>query len=435
MKKISMKKILDSSKVNVPKPGDIPEWGLELEPVRKLPTKTGSKIRNCIYRALEKTPPRWAQKRLKLSISKEVYKGNASGPTKRAVIAVLTDLEQKILQENVRKNKKKMMKKEDEGCIVDSVADLVMKQCRIVLRRVALVDKDGILGDFMKGNNNSVMGSGCLDFVGIDLKLADGSYCGSHEAFFDDVDELWGNIHVAFKEQPDSIKLAEMLCKSFKEMYDNEVLTFVQKTVECASSGEMKGRDDSLARVKESLIPKAPWEGGACKACGMDRDDVNVLLCDGCDSEYHRYCLNPPLAKIPEGNWYCPSCVSGQSMSRSTLSSTGVYSQCKLKEGQELNLLASGMMIKEDGELNRGEGTTCLQCGDVGFDNAYVYCNKCLKFAVHRYCLPEIPKTYDEFVHWVCDDCGAVSLGSARQKDLLNTQDDRFPVHDGVFSS
>lgn len=62
--------------------GDIPEWAKLLEPVRKLPTNVGTRIRRCVYDALEKDPPEWAREKLKHSISKEVYKGNASGPTK-----------------------------------------------------------------------------------------------------------------------------------------------------------------------------------------------------------------------------------------------------------------------------------------------------------------------------------------------------------------
>lgn len=53
-----------------------------LEPVRKLPTNVGTRIRKCVYDALDKNPPDWARKILEHSISKEVYKGNASGPTK-----------------------------------------------------------------------------------------------------------------------------------------------------------------------------------------------------------------------------------------------------------------------------------------------------------------------------------------------------------------
>lgn len=62
--------------------GDLPEWAQVLEPVRKLPTNVGTRIRKCVYDALEKNPPDWAREILLHSISKEVYKGNASGPTK-----------------------------------------------------------------------------------------------------------------------------------------------------------------------------------------------------------------------------------------------------------------------------------------------------------------------------------------------------------------
>lgn len=62
--------------------GNIPEWAQMLEPVRKLPTNVGTRIRKCVWDALSKGPPEWAREKLEHSISKEVYKGNASGPTK-----------------------------------------------------------------------------------------------------------------------------------------------------------------------------------------------------------------------------------------------------------------------------------------------------------------------------------------------------------------
>lgn len=94
-----------------------------------------------------------------------------------------------------------------------------------------------------------------------------------------------------------------------------QVLSLVQKCArhagpECSNEVPKKESDGGVACENE--IPKAPWEEGVCKVCGIDRDDDSVLLCDACDSEYHTYCLNPPLARIPEGNWYCPSCVAGQ---------------------------------------------------------------------------------------------------------------------------
>lgn len=61
---------------------EVPDWARVLEPVRKLPTNVGARIRRLVNESLGKNPPDWAKKILEHSISKEVYKGNASGPTK-----------------------------------------------------------------------------------------------------------------------------------------------------------------------------------------------------------------------------------------------------------------------------------------------------------------------------------------------------------------
>lgn len=66
----------------------LPGWVESLEPVRKLPTNVGTRIRKCVYEALERNPPEWARKILEHSISKEVYKGNASGPTKVSKVSL-----------------------------------------------------------------------------------------------------------------------------------------------------------------------------------------------------------------------------------------------------------------------------------------------------------------------------------------------------------
>ncbi|KAL6522964.1 hypothetical protein OROHE_016470 [Orobanche hederae] len=71
----SDKNVLDTS-------GSVPDWAKVLDLVRKLPTNVGARIWNLTIDALQKNPPQWARKLLKTSISKEVYKRNASGPTK-----------------------------------------------------------------------------------------------------------------------------------------------------------------------------------------------------------------------------------------------------------------------------------------------------------------------------------------------------------------
>ncbi|XP_016573699.1 uncharacterized protein LOC107871317 isoform X3 [Capsicum annuum] len=59
-------------------------------------------------------------------------------------------------------------------------------------------------------------------------------------------------------------------------------------------------------------------------------------------------------------------------------------------------------------------GTICLNCGDKGFTNAYVFCVKCLEVAVHRYCHEKV--TFNEFVYWVCNDC------EVKEPDELNSK-------------
>ncbi|GIL52432.1 hypothetical protein Vafri_8302 [Volvox africanus] len=47
-----------------------------------------------------------------------------------------------------------------------------------------------------------------------------------------------------------------------------------------------------------------------CRVCWLDEDKNRILLCDGCDGEYHCYCVEPPLLEVPEGSWFCPSCTA-----------------------------------------------------------------------------------------------------------------------------
>lgn len=113
----------------------------------------------------------------------------------KAVLSVLVKVGGEGLQSNPNKSQKKK--------IVISISDIIMKQCRIVLRRAAAADDSKVFCNLLgrKLTNSSdnddegLLGSPAmvarpLDFRTIDLRLATGAYGGSHEAFLEDVREV-----------------------------------------------------------------------------------------------------------------------------------------------------------------------------------------------------------------------------------------------------
>ncbi|SPO45666.1 related to histone acetyltransferase 3 (myst) [Moesziomyces antarcticus] len=83
---------------------------------------------------------------------------------------------------------------------------------------------------------------------------------------------------------------------------------------ECGSSGHPAclrwGRNPTKVRSALSY----EWRCIECKKCEIccDKgDDAQLMFCDGCDRGWHLYCLSPPLAKPPKGQWQCPTCEAG----------------------------------------------------------------------------------------------------------------------------
>ncbi|KAM9855877.1 lysine-specific demethylase 5C isoform 2-T2 [Aulostomus maculatus] len=63
-------------------------------------------------------------------------------------------------------------------------------------------------------------------------------------------------------------------------------------------------------RLRRNLNNPQCVDSFVCRMCGRGDDDEKLLLCDGCDDNYHTYCLLPPLTEPPKGNWRCPKCVA-----------------------------------------------------------------------------------------------------------------------------
>ncbi|GAB2232100.1 hypothetical protein Droror1_Dr00011122 [Drosera rotundifolia] len=64
-----------------------------------------------------------------------------------------------------------------------------------------------------------------------------------------------------------------------------------------------------LARAKHVVIEREDYSSILCEKCGGGDRPHELLLCDGCDVGFHIDCVRPVVARVPAGQWLCPSCV------------------------------------------------------------------------------------------------------------------------------
>ncbi|KAL2087577.1 hypothetical protein ACEWY4_016405 [Coilia grayii] len=69
-----------------------------------------------------------------------------------------------------------------------------------------------------------------------------------------------------------------------------------------------------LAMCLQQLQKSIAWERSImkvyCQICRKGDNEDLLLLCDGCDKGCHTYCHKPKIFTIPEGDWYCPACIT-----------------------------------------------------------------------------------------------------------------------------
>ncbi|CAK9233337.1 unnamed protein product [Sphagnum troendelagicum] len=352
---------------------EIPPWVKALEPVRTMPTNVGARIRAKVREALDLHPVKWAADILEWSISRDIFKGNASGPTKRAVVQVLA----KFYGGSPAKAQRRKTRKPVAS------PDYLMQCCRIVLRHVADADKGEVFSILIGGPEGHGTGkvrgmvARPLDFRTIDARLASGAYGGLPEAFAADVRQIWSNVEEVHGSGSDMVELANSLSQLFESLYQKQVLSLIEGDVDTKdksrnSYGDADHMDKKFLEKdagngveipeKPGKLLKAPWEDDdTCRVCGVDEDYERIMLCDGCEAEYHTYCLDPPLQKVPEGNWFCPSCVSvKRGFPEATAvvggEETGVKNAVNGLEGEDGHVPAYGFLddtLESEGELPR----------------------------------------------------------------------------------
>lgn len=83
-----------------------------------------------------------------------------------------------------------------------------------------------------------------------------------------------------------------------------------RQTVErCRNSAQLSL---CLQQLEKSLAWERSVNKVTCIYCRKGDNDESLLLCDSCDRGCHTYCHRPLMTEIPEGDWFCPNCISLQ---------------------------------------------------------------------------------------------------------------------------
>ena len=73
-------------------------------------------------------------------------------------------------------------------------------------------------------------------------------------------------------------------------------------------SGKAEVPKKKINKEQEVVEVLEDEEQTLCEECRRGDREHLLLLCDGCDLATHTTCLNPPLAEVPLGSWFCPVC-------------------------------------------------------------------------------------------------------------------------------
>lgn len=123
--------------------------------------------------------------------------------------------------------------------------------------------------------------------------------------------ELTGILHIGHDHQ---LEIQKVNLKG--EIYAIETVKLLtERTMEDEKFMISNGKRRRIAATCTTCMdnPRKKCQECGCKVCAGKQDEHNLLLCDECNYAYHLGCLNPPLATVPDDDyWYCPECKNDE---------------------------------------------------------------------------------------------------------------------------
>jgi len=118
---------------------------------------------------------------------------------------------------------------------------------------------------------------------------------------------LWvGDFLISNFNRPDEIE-ESTCCLGCKKGHDDEKMLICDG---CNEANHMYCLDPPLkvmpAEDEDFFCDKCD-PSKHCDVCKSTSDAAKILLCNGCDTGYHLYCLTPILTAVPKGFWFCSS--------------------------------------------------------------------------------------------------------------------------------
>ncbi|KAG7503789.1 bromodomain adjacent to zinc finger domain protein 2B-like isoform X1 [Solea senegalensis] len=114
-----------------------------------------------------------------------------------------------------------------------------------------------------------------------------------------------------------------------------------------------------LSLCIQQLQKSIAWERSImkvhCHHCQKGDNEELLLLCDGCDKGCHTYCHKPKISKVPDGDWFCPTCVSKESGQSPQITKKRNPTASGAKKGSEIKQNGKSSVV---GELVKEEASS-----------------------------------------------------------------------------